>query len=85
MHDQNMSTSLSPEIEAFESQLLTLEPHERARLASRLIASLDELNPEDTEALWVQEAQHRYEAYRTGDLSSRPVAEAMQDIRSRLA
>ncbi|MEX2381561.1 MAG: addiction module protein [Opitutales bacterium] len=61
-----MSTSLSPEIEAFESQMLTLAPHERAHLASRLIASLDELNPEDTEALWVREARHRYEAYRKG-------------------
>lgn len=85
MHGQPMNTSLSPEIEAFESQMLTLKPQERARLASRLIASLDELTPEDTEALWVREAQHRYEAYRKGDLSSRPVVEAMQDIRSRLA
>ncbi len=80
-----MSTILSPEIQAVETQMLALDPQERARLASRLIASLDDLSPEETEVLWVREAQHRYQAYRSGDLTARPIAEAMQEIRSKLA
>ena len=39
---------------------------DRAALAERLLASLDELSEEEAECLWAEEAQRRLEEYRTG-------------------
>lgn len=42
-----------------ESEALHLPVDERAKLAERLLESLDELSEKDAEALWLREAQRR--------------------------
>ncbi len=45
---------------------LSLDVRDRAALAERLLASLEELPEEETERLWAEEAQRRLETYREG-------------------
>lgn len=45
---------------------LSLDVHDRAALAERLLASLEELSEEEAERLWAEEAQRRLEQYRAG-------------------
>jgi len=45
---------------------LTLDIEDRAVLAERLLASLDDVSEPEAERLWAQEAQRRLEAYRSG-------------------
>lgn len=45
---------------------LSLDVHDRAALAERLLASLEELSEEEVERLWAQGAQRRLEEYRAG-------------------
>ncbi len=40
--------------------------HDRATLAERLLARLEELSEEEAERLWAEEAQRRLEEYRAG-------------------
>jgi putative addiction module component (TIGR02574 family) len=49
---------------------LSLDVHDRARLAERLLASLEELGEEEAERLWAEEAQRRLQEYRTGRASA---------------
>ena len=45
---------------------LSLEVRDRAALAERLLASLEELTEEEANRLWAEEAQRRLEEYRAG-------------------
>ncbi|MCX6616933.1 MAG: addiction module protein [Acidobacteria bacterium] len=45
---------------------LSLDVHDRASLAERLLASLEELGEEEAERLWAEEAQRRLQEYRAG-------------------
>lgn len=45
---------------------LNLDVHDRAALAERLLASLEELSEEEADRLWAEEAQRRLEEYRAG-------------------
>ena len=45
---------------------LVLDATDRAALAERLLASLDELSEEESARLWAEESQRRLEGYRAG-------------------
>jgi putative addiction module component (TIGR02574 family) len=45
---------------------MNLDVHDRATLAERLLASLEELTEEEAERLWAEESQRRLEQYRAG-------------------
>lgn len=45
---------------------LSLDIHDRAALAERLLASLEELSEDEADRLWAEEAQRRFEGYRAG-------------------
>ena len=75
---------MSTDIETFEAKALALPVSQRALLAQHLLASLDELDEQENERLWLEEAQRRYHAYKTGILSSRDAFEAISDMRDRL-
>ncbi|TKB32744.1 MAG: addiction module antitoxin RelB [Nitrospira sp.] len=45
---------------------LSLEVRDRAALAEKLLASLEELTEEEANRLWAEEAQRRLEEYRAG-------------------
>ena len=71
-------------IQEFEKQALKLPAHDRAMLAERLIASLDEVDPVENERMWVEEAEARYQAYKRSEIESFPAEEAIREIRDSL-
>ncbi len=72
------------DIEAFESEALTLPTAQRAVLVQHLLASLDDVDEQENERLWLDEAQRRYSAYKAGSLSSRDAFEAIAEMRGQL-
>jgi putative addiction module component (TIGR02574 family) len=64
-----------------EHELLKLPATERARLAERLIASLDEDSA--VEAAWIAEVRRRDEEIRSGVVKAIPVEDALSSIRTR--
>jgi hypothetical protein len=71
-------------LEELEAAVLQLEPRSRARLAERLLESLDNLTPEENARIWAEEAQRRDDALNLGTLSSRPADQVFRDARTRL-
>ncbi|HSH74467.1 MAG TPA: addiction module protein [Longimicrobiales bacterium] len=68
--------------QSIESAALSLPPEERARLAERLLASL-ELDPE-IETAWMTEVAERVDAWEAGGMEEIPWEEARARILSRL-
>jgi len=73
---------MSPQLMECEAQALKLSPTDRAVLAEHLISSLDNLSDEQNEKLWLNEANQRYMAYKSGSLSSRPAEDVLRDARA---
>jgi putative addiction module component (TIGR02574 family) len=61
-------------------EALRLPMKERAQLAERPLASLDEADPAELEKLWLDEAERRYESYKQGKMSARPMDEVLDEI-----
>ena len=72
---------MSPQLMEFEAQALKLSPTDRAALAKRLIASLDDLNEQQNEQLWIDEADRRYREYKSGKITARSAEEVLSDAR----
>lgn len=73
---------MSPQMMECEAEALKLPPAERATLAERLIASLDELSDKQNEQLWLNEADRRYRAYKDGSVSARSAEDVLRDARA---
>ena len=71
-------------IEELESAALKLDPKARARLAGRLLESLDDLSPDENARLWAEEAQRRAEAEVAGSLAARPAEDVFRDAQARV-
>jgi broad specificity phosphatase PhoE len=71
-------------IEEIESEALKLDPTARARLAERLLESLELLSDEETKRLWAEEAERRNADWDRSPGSARPVADMLRQARSRL-
>lgn len=71
-------------IEEVEAEALKLDPQARAKLAGRLLESLEVLSPEENERIWAEEAEARARAIDAGTLSSRPAEVAFREARARL-
>jgi putative addiction module component (TIGR02574 family) len=54
------------DLEEVAKKALTLNIQDRATLAEKLLASLDELSEEEAERLWTEEAEKRLKEYRDG-------------------
>jgi putative addiction module component (TIGR02574 family) len=67
-----------------ESQALDLPPDERARLAARLLASLEGIAEPEAETLWLAEAERRLAELESGATVSAPADEAFRKSRSAL-
>jgi putative addiction module component (TIGR02574 family) len=76
--------SLSPQ--QIEAGALELPPSERARLARRLIQSLDQEveDPSEVERAWEAEIQRRLGEYRAGKVETTPAADVFSEARRRL-
>lgn len=67
-----------------ESRALRLPRRERARLAQRLISSLDqEVNPH-VDKLWLQEAERRLRELKSGKVAGVPAEKVVRKARSTL-
>jgi Putative addiction module component len=67
-----------------ESEALGLPARARARLAERLLSGLDGQTDPDAEKLWVEEAERRLDALRSGAVKSRPAASVFRKTCSTL-
>ena len=67
--------------ERIEQELLKLPLAERARLAERLIASLDE--DSEIEAAWMAEGRRRDAELMSGAMEAIPLEDALSSVRER--
>ncbi len=67
-----------------ESKALRLPRRERARLAQRLISSLDPEVDTNVEKLWLQEAERRLGELKSGKVAGIPAAKVVRKARSAL-
>jgi putative addiction module component (TIGR02574 family) len=65
-----------------ELRALKVPAKERARLAERLIASLDQATDPDAQRLWLEEAERRLDELESGRLSGVPADETFEKARS---
>jgi putative addiction module component (TIGR02574 family) len=70
-------------LEDIAAEALDLPLTARAELASRLLDSLEEISEEESDALWAEEAERRYTAYRAGDIKAVPSEQVFARLRSR--
>ena len=68
----------------FEAQALKLPRRERARLAQRLISSLEHEEDAEVESLWLAEAERRLAELESGKVSAIPAEKIIQRARSAL-
>jgi len=71
-------------VKQIERELLKLDARSRAKLAKRLLHSLDELSEAENERLWAQEAVRRHEDLRKGEAMSVPMDEVFRQARARV-
>jgi hypothetical protein len=72
-------------IDELEAEALKLAPQARARLAERLLASLESLSDEENAQLWGEEAERRAAAWDANGGAGRPAADVFQDAKARLS
>lgn len=71
-------------IDDIEAEVLRLDPQARARLAKKLLESLENLSVEENERLWAEEADRRDTAWDAALGDGRLAADVLRDARSRL-
>ncbi|MBL66875.1 MAG: hypothetical protein CMO74_00260 [Verrucomicrobiales bacterium] len=76
---------MSDNLEMVADAALALEPGQRASLAHKLIASLDEEVDEGVEAAWLEVIERRVREVESGEAECRPVEEVLERLRQRLA
>jgi hypothetical protein len=72
-------------VDRLEGEVLKLSPVLRARLAERLIHSLESLSDEERETLWIEEAQRRDREMDAGVAVSRSAEDVFRDARAELS
>lgn len=67
-----------------ETEALQLNPTARARLAKKLLNSLEALSEVEVERLWAEEAERRNEQIARGVVEARRAEDVIRDARARL-
>lgn len=62
---------------------LSLPPKSRAKLADKLLESLDDPRQKEIDRLWAEEAEDRIDAYEIGDLKAIPGKEIFRRLKPR--
>jgi hypothetical protein len=70
-------------IKEIEAAALKLVPKDRARLAEKLLQSLEDLSEEENEIIWGKEAQRRDVAWSSAD-DSRTAKRVLRNARAKL-
>jgi len=73
---------METQLEMLESEALKLTPSERAALAQRLLASLEE--DSEIEEAWAAEIERRIAEVESGAVQVVPIAEALAQVRVKL-
>ena len=73
---------MDTELEKLEAEALKLTPGERAALAQRLLASLEE--DTEIEDAWAQEVERRIAEVESGAVQVIPIEEALARVRAAL-
>ena len=68
--------------EELEIEALKLPPQDRAKLAEKLLESLESLSDDENERLWAEEAARRDSAWEPA--AGRPGVSVLRDARSRI-
>jgi len=68
---------MNADLKKIEDEAFSLSAPERAHLAMSLIESLD--NQGDADALWLEEAERRYQAYRESAIQGRSADNVYRD------
>ena len=76
---------MSKSIEEISEATMQLELEERARLAGRLLLSLDEPSSTELERLWLDEAERRLEDLRSGKAQGIPAEDVFRRAISELS
>jgi len=71
-------------IDEIEAEALKLEPSARARLAKKLLESLETLSDDENERLWAEEADRRDADWESKASSARSAADVLRDARAKL-
>ncbi len=71
-------------IQNIEKQLMKLDTTSRAKLASILLSSLDDLSVAENEKLWAEEALRRHNDLMKGNAKSKPADVVFKNARARL-
>ncbi|MEX0706389.1 MAG: addiction module protein [Woeseia sp.] len=75
---------MKPEDSSIEDQISRLPDEERARLALKLLESLEPGEDEDVDALWLDEAERRLKRYDEGVSEGRDAEEVISEIERQL-
>lgn len=67
-----------------ESEVLKLDPKERARIAQRLLESLEALSQGEIESLWYDEAERRDRELDEDPSRAIPADQVMREARARV-
>ena len=67
-----------------ESEVLKLDPRERARIAQRLLESLETLAESEIDSLWYDEAERRDREIDEDPSRAIPADEVMREARTRV-
>jgi putative addiction module component (TIGR02574 family) len=65
------------------SEALSLPAKSRARLAERLLESLDDPKQKEIDRLWAEEVEDRIDAYERGELKAIPGKEVFRRLKPR--
>lgn len=68
-----------------EKDVMRLPAEDRARLAVRILSSLEETteSPEEIEKLWIAEAERRFQELRDGVVKGIPAREVFAELRAK--
>jgi len=64
-------------------EALSLPPKSRAKLAEKLLESLDDSKQQEIDALWAEEAESRIDAFEQGKLKAVPGREVFRKLKAR--
>jgi hypothetical protein len=71
-------------VKGIEKQLMKLDVHSRAKVAQKLLHSLDELSEAENEQLWAEEALRRHDELTKGRAKLHPASRVVLKARAQL-
>ena len=74
---------MTKRLKEIAAEALELPLSARAKLATQLLESLDDLSEQESDKLWADEAERRYAEYKAGRIKAVPAEQVFARIRAR--